>query len=203
MRAPRRLMIEVNTLGTMNGTVAALEPMIAAGRGHVINIVSLAGLIAAPGEVAYAASKHGAIAFTLGTQLDLRRAGIRDIHLSAVCPDGIWTPMLEDKLDDPAAAGSFSGVLQTPEAVAAEVGRLIDRPRPVLTIPRWRGRGGPSARRLPFARQPRRELDDARRRAAPAPLPEADRVGSLAPRLSRPLAESAEMGEAPLRGPLR
>ena len=135
----RRLMIEVNTLGTMNGTVAALEPMIAAGRGHVINIVSLAGLIAAPGEVAYAASKHGAIAFTLGTQLDLRRAGIRDIHLSAVCPDGIWTPMLEDKLDDPAAAGSFSGVLQTPEAVAAEVGRLIDRPRPVLSIPRWRG----------------------------------------------------------------
>ncbi len=135
----RRLMVEVNTLGTMNGTVAALQPMIAAGRGHVINIVSLAGLVAAPGEVAYSASKHGAIAFTLGTQLDLRRAGIGDIHLSAVCPDGIWTPMLEDKLDDPAAAGSFSGVLQTPEGVAAEIGRLIDHPRPVLTIPRWRG----------------------------------------------------------------
>ncbi len=137
--ATRRLMIEVNTLGTMNGTVAALEPMLAAGRGHVINVVSLAGLIAAPGEVAYAASKHAAIAFTLGTELDLRRAGIRGIHLSAVCPDGIWTPMLEDKLDDPAAAGSFSGVLQTSEHVAAAVGELIERPRPVLTIPRWRG----------------------------------------------------------------
>ena len=135
----RKLMIEVNTLGTMNGTVAALQPMIAAGRGHVINVVSLAGLVAAPGEVAYAASKHGAIAFTLGTQLDLRRAGIGGINLSAVCPDGIWTPMLEDKLDDPAAAGSFSGVLQTPESVAAAVGELIDHPRPVLTIPRWRG----------------------------------------------------------------
>lgn len=137
--AARRLMLEVNTLGTMNGTVAALEPMLAAGRGHVINVVSLAGLVAAPGEVAYAASKHGAIAFTLGTQLDLRRAGVRGIHLSAVCPDGIWTPMLEDKLDDPAAAGSFSGVLQTPEQVAAAVGELIEHPRPVLTIPRWRG----------------------------------------------------------------
>jgi NAD(P)-dependent dehydrogenase (short-subunit alcohol dehydrogenase family) len=135
----RRLMVEVNTLGTMNGTVAALQPMIAARRGHVINVISLAGLVAAPGEVAYAASKHGAIAFTLGTQLDLRRAGIADIHLSAVCPDGIWTPMLEDKLDDPAAAGSFSGVLQTPEDVAAEVGKLLDRPRAVVTIPRWRG----------------------------------------------------------------
>lgn len=135
----RRLMVEVNTLGTMNGTVAALQPMIASGRGHVINVVSLAGLVAAPGEVAYAASKHGAIAFTLGTMLDLRRAGVRGIHLSAVCPDGIWTPMLEDKLDDPAAAGSFSGVLQTPEQVATAVGELIDRPRPVLAIPRWRG----------------------------------------------------------------
>jgi NAD(P)-dependent dehydrogenase (short-subunit alcohol dehydrogenase family) len=137
--AARRLMVEVNTLGTMNGTVAALQPMLASGRGHVINVVSLAGLVAAPGEVAYAASKHGAIAFTLGTMLDLRRAGVRGIHLSAVCPDGIWTPMLEDKLDDPAAAGSFSGVLQTPEQVAKQIGELIDRPRPVLTIPRWRG----------------------------------------------------------------
>jgi hypothetical protein len=47
--------------------------------------------------------------------------------------------MLEDKLEDPDAAGSFSGQLLTPEAVAAEVGKLLDRPRPVLTIPRWRG----------------------------------------------------------------
>ena len=71
----RRLMIEVNTIGTMNGTVAALQPMIAARRGHVINVVSLAGLVAAPGEVAYAASKHGAIAFTLGTQLTCAAPG--------------------------------------------------------------------------------------------------------------------------------
>ena len=41
--ATRRTMLEVNALGTMNGTVAALEPMIAAGRGHVINVISLAG----------------------------------------------------------------------------------------------------------------------------------------------------------------
>ena len=64
----------------MNGTVAALEPMIAAGRGHVINVVSLAGIVAAPGEVAYSASKHAAMAFTLGTLFDLRRAGHRGIE---------------------------------------------------------------------------------------------------------------------------
>jgi NAD(P)-dependent dehydrogenase (short-subunit alcohol dehydrogenase family) len=135
----RRTMLEVNALGTMNGTVAALEPMVAVGRGHVINVISLAGIVAAPGEVAYSASKHAAIAFTLGTLFDLRRAGIEDVTLSAVCPDGIWTPMLEDKLDDPEAAGSFSGQLLTPEQVAAEVGKLTERPRPILILPRWRG----------------------------------------------------------------
>lgn len=137
--ATRRTMFEINALGTMNGTIAALEPMRAAGRGHVINVISLAGIVAAPGEVNYAASKHAAMAFTLGTQFDLRRAGVEGIALSAVCPDGIWTPMLEDKLEDPDAAGSFSGKLLTPEQVASAVGKLTERPRPILILPRWRG----------------------------------------------------------------
>ncbi len=135
----RRAMLEVNALGTMNGTVAALERLLPSGRGHIVNVISLAGLVAAPGEVSYSASKHAAIAFTLGTLYDLRRAGIGGIELSAVCPDGIWTPMLEDRLDDPDAAGSFSGQLLTPERVAAEVGKLTERPRPILVLPRWRG----------------------------------------------------------------
>jgi NAD(P)-dependent dehydrogenase (short-subunit alcohol dehydrogenase family) len=137
--ATRAAMLAINAAGTMNGTVAALEQMVPGGRGHVINVISLAGIVAAPGEVAYSASKHAAIAFTLGTLFDLRRAGQRSIELSAVCPDGIWTPMLEDKLDDPDAAGSFSGRLLTAEQVAREVGKLTERPRPILIIPRWRG----------------------------------------------------------------
>ena len=47
--------------------------------------------------------------------------------------------MLFDKLDDPDAAPSFSGVLLRPEVVAAAVAGLLDRPRVVLAIPRWRG----------------------------------------------------------------
>jgi NAD(P)-dependent dehydrogenase (short-subunit alcohol dehydrogenase family) len=135
----REAMLSVNAAGTMNGTVAALERMVPAGRGHVLNVISLAGIVAAPGEVAYAASKHAAMAFTLGTLFDLRRTGVKDVHLSAVCPDGIWTPMLEDKLDDPNAAPSFSGRLLTAEEVAKEVGSLTERPRPILIVPRWRG----------------------------------------------------------------
>jgi NAD(P)-dependent dehydrogenase (short-subunit alcohol dehydrogenase family) len=138
-QATRERLFAINTMGTMNGTLAALEWMRPAGRGHIINVVSLAGLAAPPGESLYAATKHAAIAFTLGTLADLRAEGLDEIHLSALCPDGIWTPMLHDRLDDPAAAPSFSGRLLQPDQVAAKVGKLLDRPRPVLTVPRSRG----------------------------------------------------------------
>jgi NAD(P)-dependent dehydrogenase (short-subunit alcohol dehydrogenase family) len=135
----RALMLEVNAIGTINGTLAALEPMRAAGNGHIVNIVSMAGLVAAPGEAVYAASKHAAIGFSISTLADLRLAGIDGIEISCVCPDGVWTPMLYDKLEDPDAAASFSGVLMQPEQVAHEVIGLLDNPQPVLSIPRWRG----------------------------------------------------------------
>ena len=137
--ALQRTMLEVNAIGTFNGTLAALEQMRARGSGHVINVVSLAGLVAAPGEVAYSASKHAALAFSIGTLADLRRSGVKGIHVSAVCPSGIWSPMLEDKLDDPDAAASFAGTMLTPEEVAARMEVVLDSPRPILAIPRWRG----------------------------------------------------------------
>jgi NAD(P)-dependent dehydrogenase (short-subunit alcohol dehydrogenase family) len=135
----RRRILEVNTLGAMNGTLAALEVMRAAGGGHVINVASLAGLVAAPGETVYAASKHAVVAFSIGTLAELRAAGERGLHISCICPDGIWTPMIADKLDDPGAAVSFTGKLLKPSEVAAKVAWLAGHPRPVLAVPRWRG----------------------------------------------------------------
>lgn len=134
----RRLMVEVNTLGVVNGTVAAIEGMRETG-GHIINVASLAGLTPVPGEAVYAGTKHAVLGFSLSTLADLRLAGIEDVEISCVCPDGIWTPMLHDKLDDPASALSFSGRLLRPDEVVAAVARLLDRPRPVASVPRWRG----------------------------------------------------------------
>jgi NAD(P)-dependent dehydrogenase (short-subunit alcohol dehydrogenase family) len=138
--AIHKKLLEVNAIGTYNGTLAAIERMRATGRGHIINLISLAGLAAAPGIVGYSASKHAAIAFSLGTLADLRRTGYSQIHISTVCPDGVWTPMINDKLDDPDDALSFSGVMLMPDEVAERVERLLDKPKPVLTIPSWRGR---------------------------------------------------------------
>jgi NAD(P)-dependent dehydrogenase (short-subunit alcohol dehydrogenase family) len=134
-----RRMLEVNAVGTMNGTLAAIERMRPSGRGHIINLISLAGLAAATGIVGYSASKHAAIAFSLGVAADLRRGGFGGIHISCVCPDGVWTPMITDKLEDPNDALSFSGVMLMPEEVAERAVQLIDKPKPVLTMPAWRG----------------------------------------------------------------
>lgn len=135
----RRRVFDVNALGAMNGTLAALAVMRGQGHGHVLNVVSLAGLVAAPGETVYAASKHALLAFSLGTLSDLRMAGYRRVHVSCLCPDGIWTPMLHDRLDDPGALASFTGSMLTPQRVAAWAVRLARRPRPVVSLPRWRG----------------------------------------------------------------
>ncbi|MGH2957263.1 MAG: SDR family NAD(P)-dependent oxidoreductase [Solirubrobacterales bacterium] len=135
-----RRMLEVNAVGTYNGTLAAIERMRESGRGRIINVISLAGLVVGPGIVGYAASKHAAIAFSLGTAADLRRSGLGGISISCVCPDGVWTSMVDDKLDDPDDALSFSGVMLMPAQVAERVERLLDKPKPVLSIPGWRGR---------------------------------------------------------------
>jgi NAD(P)-dependent dehydrogenase (short-subunit alcohol dehydrogenase family) len=143
-----RRMLEVNAIGTINGTLAAIERMRGAGGGQIINVISLAGLVTAPGIVGYSASKHAAMAFSIGTLADLRRAGIKNVHISTVCPDGVWTPMVD--LDDPEDALSFSGVMFMPQQIAERVEKLLDRPEPVLAIPRWRGRFARF-----FARHPR------------------------------------------------
>jgi short-subunit dehydrogenase len=135
----RTTALAINTAGTINGTVAALELMIPARSGHVLNIISLAGLVTPPGQALYAASKHAARSFSLGTLMDLRRAGLRDVHVSAVCPDGILTQLLIEKAHDEQAALSWSGQLLRPEYVAERTVALLDSPRAILSIPAWRG----------------------------------------------------------------
>lgn len=135
----RELMVEVNVLGTMHGMAAALTVMTEAGSGHIVNIASLAGLSAVPGEAVYAGTKHAVMGLSVSTMLDLRIAGHRDVNVSCICPDGMWTPMLFDKLDDPGASMSFSGVLLQPTDVADAVVRVVRNPRAVTPVPAWRG----------------------------------------------------------------
>jgi NAD(P)-dependent dehydrogenase (short-subunit alcohol dehydrogenase family) len=137
--ATQRRVIEINTFGTMNGTLAALSPMRDRGRGSIVNVVSLAGLAPVPGMAAYSASKHAALAFSLSTLGELRATGARNISISCLCPAGIWTPMLHDRTDDFWASAPFGGRLLQSTDVAARAVALIDRPQPVAAVPRLMG----------------------------------------------------------------
>src|SRR5699024_7429366 len=103
--------------------------------------------------------------FSSSTTADLRLAGVTDIDISCICPDGIWTPMLHDKLEDPRAALSFSGVLLQPSDVVRAVGMGLDTPRPVTAIPARRGaiaRVGAAVPRLGAAAMPLMEKQGRR-----------------------------------------
>jgi NAD(P)-dependent dehydrogenase (short-subunit alcohol dehydrogenase family) len=143
-----RRLVEVNLLGVIWGSRAAVEVMRGRG-GHVINIGSLASWLTPAGETVYAATKHGVRAFTVGLAAELKGSGV---DVSLVCPDGIWTPMLHDRLDDASAAMSFTNEkLLTAEEVAAEVAALVERPQLCVMIPRVRGLGARLVGLLPDA----------------------------------------------------
>jgi NAD(P)-dependent dehydrogenase (short-subunit alcohol dehydrogenase family) len=138
-----RLMCEVNVLGVVWGSRAAVEAM-RAGPGenrHIINVASMSAFGPVPGLAMYAATKHAVLGFTGSLQGDLLDAGIPiDVH--ALCPDGADTPLLREHDDEPAAAINWSGPrLLTPDEVADHAVELLASKRLVRVIPRWRGWG--------------------------------------------------------------
>jgi NAD(P)-dependent dehydrogenase (short-subunit alcohol dehydrogenase family) len=80
--------ITINLSGTFFGCKRALEEMVPAGRGRVINLASVAGLIGDGGGPAYVASKHGVVGLT--RQLAVGCAA-RGVTVNAICPGPIQT----------------------------------------------------------------------------------------------------------------
>lgn len=69
--------VEVNLLSVLHATRAFLPGMLARGRGHVINVASLAGRFATPGASLYTATKHGVVAFSESLNYDVADRGVR------------------------------------------------------------------------------------------------------------------------------
>ena len=117
--------IDINVLGVVSGTRAALEVMRDRG-GHIINIASISSLVPAPGLAVYGATKNAVLSFTVSVAGDVRRAGL-PVQLSAVCPDAIDTDMVRDVADSAEAGLLFSAkALLTAEEVAKVVFELVD-----------------------------------------------------------------------------
>jgi NAD(P)-dependent dehydrogenase (short-subunit alcohol dehydrogenase family) len=96
---------------------AALVPMLAQGRGHIVNIASRAGRHGESGMAAYSASKAGLVVLTRALASEMAGSGIR---VNAVCPGPVDTERM--RWANPQA--DRSGWL-APEDVAQAVLKLV------------------------------------------------------------------------------
>ncbi|CAI8031179.1 Cyclopentanol dehydrogenase [Geodia barretti] len=90
----------VNSKGVFLGTRTAIPAMRAAGGGSIINISSIAGIVAIAPAAAYAASKGSVRLLTKSTAVQYGREGIR---CNSVHPGFIETAMTELRLSVPGA----------------------------------------------------------------------------------------------------
>lgn len=119
----------INAWGVIFGTKHFL-PHMPDGEGHVVNIVSAAGIYAEPGRTAYAFTKFGVRGFTEALRLELRARGI---GVSAVYP-GIISTNIEasTRRSSSRSSSSASGPpvkAHPPEEVAEKVVSAIRRNR--------------------------------------------------------------------------
>jgi 3-oxoacyl-[acyl-carrier protein] reductase len=85
--------LATNLTGAFRMTRRALKTMMRARYGRIVNISSIVGLKANPGQANYAAAKGGLIAFTKTVAAEVARRGVT---VNAVAPGLIATDMTED-----------------------------------------------------------------------------------------------------------
>jgi NADP-dependent 3-hydroxy acid dehydrogenase YdfG len=82
--------MDVDFWGVVNGTKVFLPHLIASGDGHVINVSSIFGLFAVPGQAAYNAAKFAVRGFTEALRQEMVVAG-HPVKVTTVHPGGIKT----------------------------------------------------------------------------------------------------------------
>ncbi|MFM8635357.1 MAG: SDR family NAD(P)-dependent oxidoreductase [Planctomycetia bacterium] len=134
-----RRVLDTNLLGTALGCETFLpwlrEHLT---RSHVVNVASIAGIIAPPSMAAYSASKAGVIALSdaIAAECARRRPGV-----TVVCPGFFRSGLLDTwhfsaDLESREARRRMAAARWTSDAVAARVVRAIDRDRRYVVVGR-------------------------------------------------------------------
>jgi short-subunit dehydrogenase len=120
--------VRVNVHGVMYGTRAFLPGMQRRGRGHVVNVASLAGRFAPPGAAVYTASKHAVVAFSESLDGATKTHGVR---VTAVNPAFVDTEGFPQQ-------GRPRALLLGRDRVANAIVRVVHEGiAPEYSIPRW------------------------------------------------------------------
>jgi NAD(P)-dependent dehydrogenase (short-subunit alcohol dehydrogenase family) len=115
---------ELNVLAHVFAARAVLPAMLERGAGYLLQTVSAAGLLTHPTSATYAATKHASLAFAEWLSMTY---GDRGIIVSALCPQGVRTDMLQR-----ASAGGRTFLVDSavaPEQVADDVVKGIAEER--------------------------------------------------------------------------
>ena len=120
--------VRVNVLGVIYGTRAFLPGMLKRGRGHIVNVASLAGRFAVPGAAVYSATKHAVVAFSEALDYETQPEGVR---ITSVNPGLVATEMFRHESLHPR-------LVMRAERVANAIVRVVrDGIAPEFCVPRW------------------------------------------------------------------
>jgi 2-keto-3-deoxy-L-fuconate dehydrogenase len=115
----------VNVRGPFNLCKAFVPAMLERGKGSVINLASIGGVVAVRDRLAYTVTKHAVVGLTKALALDHSHTGVR---FNAICPGRVETPFVKARVaeyPDPAkayrdmASTQLNGRMARPEEIAA------------------------------------------------------------------------------------
>ncbi|MBN1364359.1 MAG: SDR family oxidoreductase [Syntrophaceae bacterium] len=126
--------MKINVYGTRNAISAVLPFMKQKGRGHIVNISSVAGLIGMFSYSLYSTTKYALVGFSECLRSELKRF---NITVTLVCPPEVKTPFIEEEAKtlppEARVVKNLAGLL-TPEQASKAIVRGIRRKK-FLVVP--------------------------------------------------------------------
>jgi len=124
---------DVNVMGVIQTTRQTLPVMIKQRSGHIINMCSMAGLVATPTYTIYAASKHAVHGFSEALRREVKPWGI---DVSMIYPGGVVTEFQSHAgIKRKTNATTPRALLLTADQVGSAVVQLIRHPRAMWILP--------------------------------------------------------------------
>jgi NAD(P)-dependent dehydrogenase (short-subunit alcohol dehydrogenase family) len=119
--------VDTAVLGTFNVFRSVLPTLRSQRRGHVVVVSSLLASITAPTMGAYVTAKWGQLGLIRTLQQELRE--LPDVHVSAVAPGGVTTPIYDQAATVLGNTGHPPPPVYTPERVARAIVDRVAHPR--------------------------------------------------------------------------